>query len=836
MNFAEFFKFFRAALLIALSLVFVFLFVNVQSVDVDSNRRIVENLQQLERLDADADNSILKLRYLLYGNYDGIVAILEQIKQHKLVLEQGKDAIAGRGDKVIDARLKALSKTFEEKESRIEHFKSYNAILKNSFRYFPKSIDELEHQVQSDRVLSHNLEHLLVEVMLLHMGSSKDYQMIRQQLAQLESARSGLPKSLYPKLDAVLKHGYHILEYEEKVDDAMGKILGLDYRHALNSLNAAYKESFDNSLLRANLSRQLLVLLSLALLLYASYSFLRLRKTAESLKLASLVYQASSEAMMVSDANNAIISVNPAFTKITGYTENEVKGKNPKLLSSGRHDKDFYRSMWETINSSGLWQGEIWNKRKSGVVFPEWLTISTILNDDGSVHRRVALFFDITEKKENEELIWRQANYDALCDLPNRRMVHDRLEQEIKKSHREKLPLALFFIDLDRFKEVNDVLGHAQGDLLLKEATARMVSCVRETDTVGRMGGDEFTIILGELDDIGIVESVASNILSKLAMPFQLGSEMAYISGSIGIAIYPDDALDSITLLKYADQAMYAAKHAGRNRFHYYTPTMQEAAQFRMRLVNDLHMALKGNQFRVHYQPIVELATGSIHKAEALLRWQHPVHGLLGPTEFISIAEETGIIIDMGDWVFREAAAQAARLRATHHQDFQISINMSPIQFRNNADNHFTWFTYLNELGLSGSGVVVEITESLLMEASDAITGQLLVFRDKGMQVALDDFGTGYSSLSYLKKFDIDYIKIDQSFVRNLSAGSNDLALCEAMIMMAHKLGLKVIAEGVETPEQRDLLAAIKCDYAQGYLFSRPLPADKFEAMVASLT
>ena len=567
---------------------------------------------------------------------------------------------------------------------------------------------------------------------------------------------------------------------------------------------------------------------------FAMFTDITKRKHAEDeMQLAALVYQTSSQAMMVTDEDNCIITVNPAFTEVTGYEPGEVLGKTPKILISNYHDKAFYQAMWQLLITTGKWQGELWNRRKNGETFPELLTINTIYQTDGSVYRRVALFSDITKEKEKENLIWRQANYDMLTDLPNRRMVYDRMSEDIKKIRRDKKRLAVLFIDIDRFKEVNDTLGHEIGDILLKEAAQRMMNCVRESDIIGRLGGDEFVIILNDLDDINCVGQIANNLLDNLAAPYHLDIEMIYISASIGITIYPEDATDAATLLKNADQAMYAAKRQGRNRFHYYTPAMQEAANARMRLTNDMHRALADNQFKVYYQPIIELATGSIYKAEALVRWQHPRLGLISPTDFIPIAEDTGQIIEIGDWIFRQAAAQAAYFREKYHPEFQIGINTSPVQFKADLNNHTSWFDFLKELGLSGQSIVVEITESLLMETRDEISSQLLALRDNGVQVALDDFGTGYSSLSYLKKFDIDYLKIDQSFVRNLAPNSNDMALCEAMIVMAHKLGIKVIAEGVETQDQSNLLKQIECDYGQGFLWSKPVPTDEFEKLLS---
>jgi diguanylate cyclase (GGDEF)-like protein/PAS domain S-box-containing protein len=565
-------------------------------------------------------------------------------------------------------------------------------------------------------------------------------------------------------------------------------------------------------------------------MIYCAWRDISERKQAEeSMRLAALVYEHSSEAMTVTDANGIILAVNPAFTQVTGYTQDEVIGKNPKILSSGQHSAVFYQAMWQAINSGGQWQGEIRNRRKSGELYPEWLTINTIFAQDGSVHRRVALFTDISEKKASDELIWKQANFDFLTGLPNRRMFLDRLAQEMKQALRDHSLLVLMFLDLDHFKEVNDILGHARGDSLLQEVARRLVECVRDSDTVARLGGDEFTVILGRVKDISAIDPIAQSILRRLAAPFQLGQEVVHISASLGITLYPEDAGDVEALLKNADQAMYAAKNAGRNRYSYFTRLMQEAAQIRAQLATDLHSALAGEQFLVYYQPVVDLATGRIVKAEALIRWQNPRCGLVSPAAFIPIAEETGLIEAIGDWVFRTAVYQAAQWRATLLPDFQISVNKSPAQFRSRSDSGTAWLDYLHALGLPGDSVVVEITEGLLMEGN---ADKLQAFRDAGLQIALDDFGTGYSSLAYLQKYDIDYLKIDQSFVRNLAEGSNDMALCEAIIVMAHKLGINVIAEGVETSEQRDLLAAAGCDYGQGYLFARPIPAQEFEALL----
>ena len=554
------------------------------------------------------------------------------------------------------------------------------------------------------------------------------------------------------------------------------------------------------------------------------------RKLAEvQQRLAALVYSSVNVAIMVVDINDSIVAINPAFTELTGYSEKESIGHQPKIFKLGRHEADFYQSMRASLDSSGQWKGEIWNRRKNGEFFLEWMSISTVYDEYGAVKQRVGMFFDITDQKMAEQTIWQHANFDSLTGLPNRRMFYERLEQDIRKAQNTDALLALMFLDLDHFKEVNDTLGHDIGDLLLKEAAQRVSSSVRSADTVARLGGDEFTLILTTTEGTAVIDRIANDILAKLAQPFQLDGEKVYISASIGITLYPEDTLDIQTLIKNADQAMYSAKRHGRNRYHYFTPLMQERTQVKMQVSNDLRSALVDNQFVMYYQPILDLATGAIHKAEALIRWLHPKYGLVGPADFIAIAEETGLIVEMGDWVFLEVARQTQQWRKLYDPNFQISFNMSPVQFHNEKTNHENWFEYLHTLGLPGKSMVVEITEGLLLDASPIVAAKLLAFHNAGLQISLDDFGTGYSSLSYLNKFDIDYLKIDQSFVKNLTPNSSDIVLCEAITVMAHKLGIQVIAEGIESAGQHELLTKAGCDFGQGYLFSRPLPAKEFE-------
>ena len=535
---------------------------------------------------------------------------------------------------------------------------------------------------------------------------------------------------------------------------------------------------------------------------------------------------------LLDTASGQFRDVNPRYLEIAGRTMDQIKGQRWMDLS---HPDDVEVELLQMAQlSAGQSSAYKLTKR---LLRPDgcavWIEAHIVAIETGSDHDlHLRMIEDVTEQKESEALIWQQANFDPLTQLPNRRMFLDRLAHDILKSQREGLRLAILFIDLDHFKEVNDTLGHQQGDVLLVDAARRISHCVRKSDTVARLGGDEFTVILSELHGADRVDSIAQHIIDSLLQPFALGQEQAFVSASIGITLYPDDALEIGDLLKHADQAMYAAKNAGRNRFSYFTPALQVAALNRMRLTNDLRNALKGEQLALYFQPIVHLGSGRIHKAEALIRWHHPTRGMVSPLEFIPLAEASGLIVEIGEWVLRESARWVRRWRAQYHPAFQISVNQSPLEFQREEGSYQGWLQYLRTLDLPGQSVVVEITEGLLLDASEAVTNKLLQLRDAGIQVALDDFGTGYSSLSYLNKFDIDYLKIDRSFTRNLAPDSSDMALSDAIIVMAHKLGLKVIAEGVETPEQRDLLAAAGCDYGQGYLFARPMPAEDFDALL----
>ena len=557
------------------------------------------------------------------------------------------------------------------------------------------------------------------------------------------------------------------------------------------------------------------------------------RKQAEArARQAMTVFNASAQGIMTTDLHGAITSINPAFSAITGYTMDEVIGNTPAMFQSGRHDAAFYAGIWASLRLTGRWEGEIWNRRRSGQIYPQWLTITSVHGAQGEVNEYVALFSDITERKQQEEAIWRQANFDTLTGLANRNLFADRLERALATARRNKSKVGLVFLDLDGFKWINDTLGHDVGDELLIEAGRRLRACVREKDTVARPGGDEFTLIVHDLTVAEDMLAIGEKLVAVMAMPYELAGSTQQISGSAGITVFPDDGEDVQTLLKNADIAMYKAKQAGKNRCQFYARHMQVDAHARMQMESDLRAALASQAFTLHYQPIVDADSGELVGAEALIRWTHALRGAVPPLEFIPVAEDCGLIVPIGTWVLREAGRQLQAWREAGHASLRLSVNVSSVQFRE-PNFHEVVAEVLRDFDVAPGMLTIEITESGLMDGSQQAEDRLREIKSQGIAYALDDFGTGFSSLSYLKRFPIDVVKIDRSFISDCPHDRNDAHLVEAIVHMAHSLGRQVTAEGVETEEQYEFLRELGCDFVQGYLVGRPLPAEVFAVLIA---
>lgn len=551
----------------------------------------------------------------------------------------------------------------------------------------------------------------------------------------------------------------------------------------------------------------------------------------QQIRLSASVFEAANEAIVITGQDNKIISVNPAFNKITGYTKEEVIGKDPKILSSGRQSKQFYRSLWHALKKEGKWQGEIWNQRKNGEMYIEWLSISVLKDENGNVLQHVGVFTDISESFKAKQTIMHQANYDALTRLPNRNLFYDRLQQAMTKARRTDKLIGVMFIDLDGFKEINDSLGHSQGDLVLQHVAKRMVKVARESDTFARFGGDEFVVMIPDMASETDVIATTEKILEAIQRPIVIGDHELSITASIGITIFPNDGNDVETLLKHADNAMYSAKSEGRNAYRFFTAAMHERVKHQHRLANDIKNAIKYGQFSVFYQPVYDFGRQRMVGAEALIRWQHPTRGYIPPDKFIPIAETLNLISTLGEFVLDRACRFIARLNAELSCSLSVAVNFSSLQFvpGNCAEK---WLDIMKVSGIDLNRVVVEITESLMMSHQDQYIRQLQLLRQNGIQIALDDFGTGFSSLSYLKNLPFDILKIDKSFIRDILVDPSDASLVESILAIAKNFSLDVIAEGVEEQGQADFLIARQCQYAQGYYYSKPVSEAQFSKLI----
>ncbi|MBL1274484.1 MAG: EAL domain-containing protein [Ectothiorhodospiraceae bacterium] len=553
----------------------------------------------------------------------------------------------------------------------------------------------------------------------------------------------------------------------------------------------------------------------------------RARRRAEAdLRLSAKVFESSVEGVMITDHEAHILRVNKAFTEITGYTEAEVIGQKPNILASGRHGADFYRGMWQSITDHGYWQGEIWNRRKSGEVFPEWLTISTVNDDGGQVTHLIGGFTDLSQQKQAEDRIQHLMYYDALTDLPNRTLYQDRCKRAMLRARRVGKRVAYLHLDVDRFGTINDTLGHQAGDSLLQQVGQRLSGSVRQQDLVARFVGDEFGITMVDLDHETDVSGMVQLLIGAFAEPFRVKEQEIFLVPSVGVSLFPGDATEYNELARFADTALHSAKRDGGASFQFYRKSMHADASDRLTMESALRRALERNEFQLYYQPQLSLATGKIIGVEALIRWKAKEGEMVLPGKFIPVLEETGLIVPVGAWIMRQACGDHADWAKRGYGQIPIAVNLSARQFRD--ENLVDMIRkILQESGTDPRMIELEITESCVMENPEVALNILKECHGMGMRIAIDDFGTGYSSLSYLKKFPLDVLKIDQSFVADVIKSEDDAAIIDTIIAMGHRLNLSVIAEGVETEEQADFLREHGCDNAQGFFYDRPMPSDQ---------
>ena len=833
--------YYRMGGVLVVAVLLVLLFMLTQPINLRRHNALLNHFSQLQSDESRLGEAVLQLNFNLSNNYDQVNALTAQMRASVSELAEGDAGIDLRPDADFQQELQRLAQRLASKQEALEQFKSRNAVLKNSLLYLPLARDELVPELvprSPERILVNALmENLLLNRVnggLLERGD------VRSMTLTLQTESSHLPLATRTKIASLLRHVQLIDQIERAMPDLVRKLTSPPENSALAQSYARY---FDHQQQRAAVYRLLLLLATLALLGYAARTFIRLREQTSHLQLAASVFASASEGITITDTKGHILNVNAAFSRLTGYSREEVIGKNPRLLNSGRQSPAFYKNMWQSIATLGMWQGEIWNRRKNGEVFPEWLTITaatTQQRNKQQVTHYVATFSDLSQRKKDAAEIFQLAFYDPLTALPNRRLLMERLQQvlaSLGEGADTGAQAALLFIDIDNFKSLNDIKGNDTGDLLLIEVAKRLLACTHKDDTVARLGRDEFVVLLqgvggaaGPEQFVAQVKALAESIRNTLGTAFWLKDFEHTCTCSIGISL-SGLCNNAEEMLENANTAMSQSKAAGRDTLRFFDPTMQSALAARAALEADLRQAIALRQFELYYQLQVN-AQGDALGAEALLRWHHPSRGMVPPATFIQLSEETGLILPLGQWILDAACAQIKAWELIPAmRDLVLAVNISARQL--SADGFVEQVAaVLHTSGIEPARLKLEITESMLLSGVEKVIGTMQRIKAMGVAFSLDDFGTGYSSLQYLRRLPLDQVKIDQSFVRDIALHSRDQAIVGTIMAMANSLDLSVIAEGVETLEQRDLLASRGCHHYQGYLYSQPIPAAAFAALL----
>jgi diguanylate cyclase (GGDEF)-like protein/PAS domain S-box-containing protein len=832
----------------ALAAVLVWLFIKAGAVSPAEHYRYLRDLRNLGQADIEVNAGVLALHAELRLNYDGLIAHVQRSRDELDTVARIPAFVDPETRVGLLAQVAELKATILAKAAMVDRFQRANSVWRNSVDYFPRTAEVFLNQTAASRLQATYGRFIRGMLVLSRTTDPELVTGLQKQMSDL--AQTSVPDAERAALDHLMLHAGIIIARHPELDRLVREIGAASTTKHLESLTQLYTAGHERSQRVATGYRLLLVALALALLIYAAQAYLRhesdrlelvtahrelnerfeaQRLAEERMRLYANVFSHAHEGMTITDPAGHILAVNPAFCAITGYAAEEVIGHTPALLRSGRQDAYFYEQMWSALRDVGVWSGEIWNRRKNGEIYPEWLSITAIRDEQGRHTHYIAIFADVTERKEVEQRIHFLANHDALTGLPNRLLLEDRIEQAVLKSRRRNKTAAVLFLDLDRFKNINDTLGHNVGDQLLVEAAIRATDALRETDTLSRQGGDEFVAVLTELDSPQDAAHVARKLLQVVGAPYHLAGHELVVTGSIGIALFPDDGETVSDLLRNADTAMYRAKEEGRNAFRYYDAGMNFATLGELLLESHLRSALDRGELLLYYQPKVDAISGHLVAAEALMRWQHPEQGLIPPGRFIPLAEECGLIGALGAWAINAASRQQRAWLDAGLQAVPVAVNVSAQQF-SQEDVPRLVAAALKEHRLTPDLIDLELTESLLMRNAKQAGEVLQRLRAMQISVALDDFGTGYSSLSYLEQFPVQALKIDQSFVQAINPDGGEAKLIAAIIALAHSMGMYVIAEGVETDAQRHLLVRHGCDQCQGYLFAKPLPAEQFVA------
>lgn len=837
-------KLVHGAVIVGLALLVTWLFIKTDEVSSDEHYAYIHALRDIQQADVLLNAAVVASYADLAQNYDGMVHQGQQIEEAIARLQQVPEALSDEDSDAVLSRVDAFEKAYAEKNLNIDRFKRVNAILRNSELYLPLAAEAFLGTRQGADVSS--FERFVRRLLGFQRGPrTEDANRLMDELSR--QASQSYAGSADGALRQVLLHARQVIELRPQVYGLVQQIMRAPTASLHDEIMREYNDAHEAAAHSAGHFRIMLYLVSLLLVAYVLYALFRIerdrrslsaahtdlaqryeaQKRAESqLQLYGRVFTNASEGMTITDGDARIVAVNPAFCEITGYSPQEVIGKTPAILNSGRQGEAFYRDMWQHLSEQGQWQGEIWNRRKNGGIFPEWLSISAVRDEHGGATNFIGVFTDISERKQNEARIHHLAHHDALTGLPNRLLLDDRINQGILNSRRAKRAMAVIFVDLDRFKNINDTLGHEVGDSLLVQAAQRGLSVLREADTLCRQGGDEFVVVLPELVHRQDAAHIARKLLAALCQPYLLAGHELTVSGSAGIALYPEDGETGSELLRKADAAMYRAKDEGRNTWRFFSAEINTASLGELLLENDLFGALEREELLLHYQPKVCAKTGDLVGAEALMRWRHRDHGMVPPVRFIPLAEENGLINAFGEWALRTVCAQQRAWLDAGLLVVPIAVNISAHQFAR-QDLPAMIAHLLGEYGIPPQLIELELTESLLMRNASSAAEILQKLQKMHIHVAIDDFGTGYSSLSYLHQFPVQSLKIDRAFVSQIGEHGETVRLASAIIAMAHELDLVVIAEGVENEIQSRYLAEHGCDQFQGYLFGRPQGAEE---------
>ncbi len=825
-------------------------YIRADQVSPEQHYRYMLTLRHVQEADVEVNSAVVANYANLLQNYDALIRHLQEIRSERANLLHLPPSLPHSHRRQLEQKINQLLAAQKAKEDDVDRFQRAHAVLRNSEAYFPKVAEDLLEQPSTTRL--QDLQIFIRKILAVSNGNrGVDGDDLPARISQLR--RPGWSGESALLFNQLMVHASLIIERRPQVDALVSGIVTAPTGAMADEIAHLYIQAYEQAQQVAATYRSLLYGIAMLLALYMIYAVFRMRQdalaltqahadleeryeaqrqTEGELALYANVFSNAAEGMTITGRDGRIVAVNPTFCRITGYEPADVLGRKPGMLSSGRQSREFYQSMWDELLAKGHWQGEIWNRRKDGGIYPEWLSISAVYNDASEVTHYIGVFQDISERKQSEARIHHLAHHDALTGLPNRLLLEDRLNQGMLKSKRNKKSMAVVFIDLDRFKNINDTLGHEMGDKLLIEAAQRGLGVLRDTDTLSRQGGDEFVAVLPELEHRQDVMHVTRKLLAAICQPYQLAGHQLTVSGSAGIALYPEDGETVSELLRKADAAMYRAKDEGRNTFRFFSSEINTASLGELLLENDLRGALERNELVLHYQPKIDAVSGEIVGAEALMRWQHREQGVIPPGRFIPLAEESGLIEKFGQWAIETVCAQQRRWLDAGVLAVPIAVNISANQFAR-ADFPNMIAHCLAEHGIPPQLLELEMTESMLMRNSSHTVQVLQTLRNMHIQLSIDDFGTGYSSLSYLKQFPVQILKIDRSFVCEIDEQGERVRLASAIIAMAHELDMAVVAEGVETEAQSQYLREHGCDQFQGYLFGRPQPVEELGRLLA---